>query len=585
MWVKARSVQGAVPSGPLLRGRGSLGALDPLFFVPSAPHPLTLDKRRRSRRGLELGHQRTHWRSTHPWGPRLASLHSLRQRRSGRGLSRLGRGSRSNVRVPAWGTHFWPDFMNSWAGLGGYPACPRNDLNRPLVEAIWHEGLESGLTRNRSTVRAGLGLERCNNSATRAPNSCHPDLTRQLTCLVRGLSGLVRHLAKVEVAGSNPVIRSLRTGPRGRSLAFLTLRGLSLQQTLQQESLRGGRTVASIQTYRRPRGTTYRVMWRTPDGAQRSRSFKTRPEARDWRGIVDRLEAVGQAPDPSRGDVPLDVWAEQVIGTLHLKPKTVEAYASLLRSRILPKFSGQPIGTISRQQVREWVSDMAGEVSPKRTRNAHGLLSRLLNEAVLDGRLVANPAAGVPLPRVIASEVEPWTAEELMAVAGAAGRYEPLIVWLGLMGTRWAETVGLEWDKIRGGVAVIDSTLSEVNGKFHRVPTKTFTSRRLPLPEQVSQRLPERRQGLVFTTTQGNPVRSAAFRSRIFLPACERAGVRPIRIHDLRHTCASLLMGHGASPKTVQAWLGHNDIRVTMNTYTHAYSTDLEDAARCLGDG
>jgi len=298
--------------------------------------------------------------------------------------------------------------------------------------------------------------------------------------------------------------------------------------------------------------------------------------------MVDRLEAAGQAPDPARGDVPLEVWAAQVIATLHLKPKSAEAYASLLRSRILPTFAGHTIGTITRQQVRQWVAEMSGEVSPKRTRCAHGLLNRLLSEAVLDGRLVSNPAAGVPLPRVIASDVEPWTAEELMAVAGAAGRYEPLILWLGFMGTRWAETIGLEWDKIRGGVAVIESTLSEVNGKFHRVPTKTFTSRRLPLPEPVSRRLPERGEGLVFMTTQGNPVRSAAFRHRVFLPACERAGVRPIRIHDLRHTCASLLMGNGASPKTVQAWLGHTDLRVTMNTYTHAYDTDLALAAHSL---
>ena len=340
--------------------------------------------------------------------------------------------------------------------------------------------------------------------------------------------------------------------------------------------------MASIHPYRGRRGTSYRVFWRTSDGVQHSQTFPSKAEAREWRSTVERFEAAGQTPVPTRGDIRLEVWAGQVIATLHLKPKTAETYASLLRSRILPTFGGQPIGAISRQQVRHWVAEMAAEVSPKRTRNAHGLLSRLLNEAVLDGRLVANPAAGVPLPRVITAEVEPWTAEELMAVATAAGRYEPLIVWLGLMGTRWAETVGLEWAKVRRGVAVIDSSLSEVNGRFHRVPTKTFVARRLPLPSLVSDRLPEPGSGLVFTTTLGNPIRSAAFRHRVFLPACERADVRPLRIHDLRHTCASLLMGSGASPKTVQAWLGHADLRLTMNTYTHAYAQDAEQAAQRL---
>jgi len=87
--------------------------------------------------------------------------------------------------------------------------------------------------------------------------------------------------------------------------------------------------VASMHTYRGPRGTSYRVVWRLPDGAQRSRSFKSRAEARDWRATIDRLEAAGQAPDPARSDVPLEVWAAQVIATLHLKPKSAEARASL----------------------------------------------------------------------------------------------------------------------------------------------------------------------------------------------------------------------------------------------------------------
>ena len=340
--------------------------------------------------------------------------------------------------------------------------------------------------------------------------------------------------------------------------------------------------MASIHPYRGRRGTSYRVFWRTSDGVQHSQTFPSKAEAREWRSTVERFEAAGQTPDPTRGDIRLEVWAAQVIATLHLKPKTAETYASLLRSRILPTFGGQPIGAISRQQVRHWVAGMAAEVSPKRTRNAHGLLSRLLNEAVLDGRLAVNVASGVPLPRQMVAEVRPWTVEELMAVAGASGRYEPLIVWLGLMGTRWAETVGLEWSKVRDGAVLIDSSLSEVNGKFHRVSTKTFASRRLPMPAEVERRLPASGDGLVFSTTYGNPVRSAAFRSRVFLPACDRAGVRPLRVHDLRHTCASLLASNGASPKSVQSWLGHQDLRVTMNTYTHTFAGDLSEAAAGL---
>lgn len=338
--------------------------------------------------------------------------------------------------------------------------------------------------------------------------------------------------------------------------------------------------MASIHSYRGRRGTTYRVFWRTSDGLQRTQTFASKTEAREWRATVERLEAAGQAPDPARGDISLEVWAGQVLQTLHLKPKTAETYASLLRSRIIPTFGSQPIGSISRAQVRDWVSEMAGEVSAKRTRNAHGLLSRLLNEAVLEGRLLTNPAAGVALPKAVSADVVPWTAEELLAVAAEAGRYQGLIIWLGLMGTRWAETIGLEPYKIRDGVVRIDSTLSEVNGRFHRVTTKTSVIRMLPIPTLVQQHISLSEEGLVFTTTYGNPIRSAAFRSRVYRPAIERAGVRPLHIHGLRHTCASLLASNGATPKVIQAWLGHQDFRTTMGIYTHAFSSDVADAAK-----
>jgi integrase len=180
----------------------------------------------------------------------------------------------------------------------------------------------------------------------------------------------------------------------------------------------------------------------------------------------------------------------------------------------------------------------------------------------------------------VSPDVIPWTAEELFAVAHEAGRYEPLVIWLGLMGTRWAEAIGLERHKIRNGVARIDSTLSEVNGRFHRVPTKTFVARSFPLPGIVQQHLEQLGPELLFTTSHGNPVRSAAFRSRVFLPAIQRAGVRPLHIHGLRHTCASLLASQGAPPKVIQAWLGHQDLRTTMSIYTHAFSADVVEAAQ-----
>jgi integrase len=238
-----------------------------------------------------------------------------------------------------------------------------------------------------------------------------------------------------------------------------------------------------------------------------------------------------------------------------------------------------PLRSIERSAVRAWAFRLAEDVSARRAQNAYALLRHLLDEAVAEEHLGRNPALRIRLPQAQRPEVVPWTFGELMAVADSAGRYRGLVTWLGLMGTRWAETVGLRPSDFDGNRVNISSSLSEVRGVFHRVPTKTYQSRTLPIPQRVMELLPEGINGLIFTSPRGFPLRSAQFRDRHFLPACQAAGVRPIRIHHMRHTAASLLAQRGVSPTTVQRWLGHQDIRMTMNTYTHAYMADLQTAA------
>jgi len=96
--------------------------------------------------------------------------------------------------------------------------------------------------------------------------------------------------------------------------------------------------MASIHPQRNTRGTSWRAMWRTEDGTQRSRTLPTRPEARRFKTTVEGLEQACRAPDPTRGEITLEAWAGLVLAGLHHKPKAAETYASLLRSRILPTF-------------------------------------------------------------------------------------------------------------------------------------------------------------------------------------------------------------------------------------------------------
>lgn len=88
---------------------------------------------------------------------------------------------------------------------------------------------------------------------------------------------------------------------------------------------------------------------------------------------------------------------------------------------------------------------------------------------------------------------------------------------------------------------------------------------------------------LVFTTQEGSPLRNSNFRRRVWQPALTDAGLpHGLRIHDLRHTCASLLIAQGAHPKAVQVHLGHSSISVTMDRYGHLFPSDMEALAAAL---
>jgi len=131
----------------------------------------------------------------------------------------------------------------------------------------------------------------------------------------------------------------------------------------------------------------------------------------------------------------------------------------------------------------------------------------------------------------------------------------------------------------------IRESASEVGG-IHYGPTKTYAARWVPLPSFLADVLaalvPEQPDELVFTTSTGKPLRNANFRQKVWLPALERAGLPAIRIHDLRHTCAALLISQGHSPKSIHTHLGHSSITVTFDTYGHLFPDEADKIAASL---
>jgi integrase len=156
-------------------------------------------------------------------------------------------------------------------------------------------------------------------------------------------------------------------------------------------------------------------------------------------------------------------------------------------------------------------------------------------------------------------------------------RYRTLVYLLAYGGLRIGEAAGLRLEHLnllQGRVQVVQS-LSEVGGRIHIGPTKTRSRRTVSLPPFLRAMLEDHiseyssRDGFVFSAPEGGPIRPRNFRARAWDPAVMAAGVSPLRIHDLRHTCAALLIEQGAHIKEVADRLGHSSPVVTMNTYAH----------------
>jgi integrase len=175
------------------------------------------------------------------------------------------------------------------------------------------------------------------------------------------------------------------------------------------------------------------------------------------------------------------------------------------------------------------------------------------------------------------------SAGELNRLAEATGApYGTLVLLLGYGGLRWGEAVALRrsrCDLLRSRLDVTES-LAEVGGVLHWGPTKTYQRRSVVLPAFLRDRLATH---LAREVALGAPLRHSNFYRRVWRPALEEAGLSgELRIHDLRHTAASLLIAEGAGPKAVCEHLGHSSVQVSLDRYGHLFPSEFESLASRL---
>lgn len=299
----------------------------------------------------------------------------------------------------------------------------------------------------------------------------------------------------------------------------------------------------------------------------------------------------------------LDRWLDAVRASI--RPSTMVSYD--LNVRRLNKFFGRAqLSALTPVMIQTAYARLADQgLSPRSVLQIHATLHRALGQAVKWGMLIRNPSDSVDRPRPRRAEMSTLSLDELMRLFEAARgtRMYAVFVLLGTTGMRLGELLGLKWEDVdlAGRRLVIRRALQRQAGKgLLFVEPKTSRSRRtihltalaveaLDLHQHHTGLLRQlardrwRESGLVFTSTVGDGMEAGVVNDNL-RRLLVKAGLPHIRVHDLRHTVATILLQGGAHPKLVQDLLGHSTVTLTLDTYSHVTPALHMEATRRLDE-
>lgn len=380
-----------------------------------------------------------------------------------------------------------------------------------------------------------------------------------------------------------------------------------------------------ISTYQTKAGERFLIKYLAmkPDGVGKRqvlrRGYKTRTAAA--RALREALAEVDKGTHVAPSKLTLGVYLQDTwLPALRLKPSTEASYRKNVRLHLVPHLGALPLAGITGQRLTalyrkletEGRADGEGGLSARTVRYVHTILHRALRDAVEDDLLAVNPADRAKPPtsaQAKAPELRYWTAEQLRRFLdwSTADEDELFVAWqlLAMTGMRRGEVLGLQWgdvDFTGGRVAIRRSAvLVRQHGEGETIeigPPKSGRARVVDIDPATVAVLKARRAALAsielrmaredapVLPTHTGAVRHPERFSRTFLARVQRCGRAlgdgappAIRLHDLRHTHATILLSRGVHPKVVQERLGHATISITLDTYSHVIPTMQKAAA------
>jgi len=276
-------------------------------------------------------------------------------------------------------------------------------------------------------------------------------------------------------------------------------------------------------------------------------------------------------------------WLPAVRATI--RPTTYVSYEGHVRRYLVPALGDKRLDEITPSDLNRLYAQLLAKLRPATVRAIHATVRSALRDAVKWGSLDRNPAERADPPKQAHAEMTVWTAAELGTFLDKVRDHSlyPLWLTLAMTGLRRGEALGLRWSDVdlETRRLKVRQTVLHAGSQVIIGQPKTARGRRVVVIDQgtadVLAGMP-RLGELIFCHPDGRNLHPGEV-TRTFLTLVDATGLRRIRLHDLRHTHATLALQAGVHPKIVSERLGHSSIAFTLEVYSHALPSLQEEAA------
>lgn len=301
-------------------------------------------------------------------------------------------------------------------------------------------------------------------------------------------------------------------------------------------------------------------------------------------------------------------WLKMISSSV--EPTTLNGYQGVINGRMTDYFKNTKITlqNIKPKHIQEFYQYLLDDgLCGNTVKHYHANIRKALQYAMKTDIILSNPADKVDLPKIEEYKPKFYTSDEVKTLLNEVigTKLEIPVMIDCFYGFRRSEVIGLKWSAVdfENDTITIDHTITQINGKLIiRDKTKTKSSKRtLPLEPIVKSFLIELKEKqknnrelcgdsynkdyleYICVDNCGNIIRPD-YVTETFLKLLKRKNLKIIRFHDLRHTCASILLKNGANMKEIQAWLGHSNYNTTANLYAHLDSSSVNNTGKVMAN-